>query len=162
MGEFTLGLLLLPDEIPLFQEEHLAPMWGIGLKGRSRPRPETIGVVQLDLNVCPHMTDDNRCLIYKKRPQICRAHPLSLRIANGEVVSASFSKECKGAKKLPSNCEVRLPDHFSEETIQASATLNAYFDAMCQQSGGLLWLYDLGSEKWKRVDMQLVTGHLNV
>lgn len=162
MGDFTLGLLLLPDEIRLFPVNHLSPMWGVGLKGRSRPRPAVVGVVQLDLNVCPHITRDNRCDIYEKRPQICRAHPLTMRLENSQVVSASYSKECHAVKGVPSDREVILTKFFSEEMIQASAGLNVYYENMFKESGGLLWLYDLKSKKWKRVDMQLVKGHLDV
>jgi len=163
VGDFTLGLLLLPDEISLFDEDDLEPMWGIGLKGRSRPRPEAVAVVQLNRDVCPHVSPENLCLIYEKRPQICRAHPLTLRITqDGEVESASYSKRCPAIKGLPSNHKITLGEHFSMEMIRATAALNTYFNSMFKKSGGLLWVFDLESKKWWRVDPQTVMRNLYV
>jgi len=151
MGEWTLGLFLLPDEINLFPEDKIVPMWAIGLKGRSRPRPATIGVLQLDSETCVHLTKENTCQIYKKRPVICHAHPLSLTIEQNLVVSASVNGSCPGAKKIPSNAQIKLGYYFSDDIIKASVTVSAYLERMFRDSDGFIWLFDLGSHKWKRV-----------
>jgi len=150
MGEWTLGLLLLPDEIKHFPEDKIVPMWAIGLKGRSRPRPATIGVFQLDSKSCVHLTKENTCRIYDKRPVICHAHPLSLTIEQNLVVSASVNGSCKGAEEIPSNTHIKLGDYFSDDIIKASVTTSAYLERMFRESG-MIWLFDLGSRKWKRV-----------
>lgn len=155
-GEWTLGLFLLPNEMNLFPEKHLAPMWGIGLRGRSRPRPETVHVLQLDLNVCPMLTSTNECEIYEKRPQICRAHPLSITLEGNLVISGSVSKQCKGAQKIPNNCQVKLSDYFTEEILHASANLDAYLQIMFRKARELVWLFDLHSKRWKRVTLETV------
>lgn len=151
MGEWTLGLFLLPDEIKLFPEEKIVPMWAIGLKGRSRPRPKTIGVFQLESNNCIHITENNLCDIYDKRPLICHAHPLSLTIEQGQLISASVNGSCKGARKIPSNANVKLSNYFNDDVLKASAEASAYLENMFRKSGGFIWLFDLGSHKWKRV-----------
>jgi len=151
MGEWTLGLFLLPDEIELFPEDKIVPMWGIGLKGRSRPRPETIGVFQLDSNRCVHLTKQNLCQIYLKRPVICQAHPLSLTIEQGQVISASVNGSCKGAKHIPSNTKVNLSKYFGYDVVKANAIASGYLEKMFRESNGFIWLWDLGSHKWKRV-----------
>lgn len=151
MGEWTLGLFLLPDEINLFPEETIVPMWAIGLKGRSRPRPETVGVFQLDSKICVHLTENNLCRIYAQRPVICHAHPLSLTIEQGQVISASVNSSCKGAGKIPSNTRVKLSEYFSDDIIKANAIVSAYLEKMFRESYGYIWLFDLGSHKWKRV-----------
>ncbi len=163
VGDFTLGLLLLPDEMALFNEDDLEPMWGVGLKGRSRPRPEAIGVVQLNLNVCPHITKDNRCSIYEKRPLICRAHPLTLRISpTGTVESASYNKKCPGTYVIPNYSVITLGEHFSNDMLRATAVLNSYFNKMFEHSKGLLWLFDLKSKQWHKANSQLVMRNLCV
>lgn len=151
MGQWTVGLFLLPTEMKLFPEDHLAPMWGIGLKGRSRPRPESLAVIQLDTQPCPHINPDNKCGIYLKRPQICRAHPLSVTITEGMIISASTSTECKATEKIPRDQKVTLSNYFTEEILHANAVISSYLDVMFKQSAGMLWLFDLESKKWKRV-----------
>lgn len=151
MGEWTLGLFLLPDETKFFPEDKIFPMWAIGLKGRSRPRPETIGVFQLDSATCIHMTEKNTCRIYDKRPVICHAHPLSLTIEQDRTINASVNASCKGARKIPSNTHIKLSDYFSDDIIKASAAASAYLQRMFHESAGLIWLFDLRSHKWKRV-----------
>lgn len=153
MGEWTLGLFLLPDEVKLFPEDKIVPMWGIGLKGRSRPRPEAVGAFQLDLKSCIHLTEDNLCQIYAQRPLICHAHPLSLSIEKGHVISASVNAVCKGAT---SNIRVKLSDCFPDDVLKASATASAYLERMFRESQNLVWLFDLGSHKWKRVTEETV------
>jgi len=163
MGEWKLGLFLLPDEIKLFPEDKIAPMWGIGLKGRSRPRPKVIGVFQLDSKHCPHLTQvtlrekvQSLCRIYPKRPLICHAHPLSITIEHGQAISASVNGSCKGTAKVPSNKSVKLGDYFEDDIIKANAETTAYLQNMFRKSYGYIWLFDLGSHKWKRVTEQTV------
>jgi len=151
MGEWTLGLFLLPDEIKLFPEDKIVPMWAIGLKGRSRPRPATIGVFQLNSKHCVHITEENTCRIYSKRPLICHAHPLSLTIEQGHVISASVDRGCKGAAKVPSNSRVKLLDYFADDILKGNAIVSGYLEKMFRESYGFIWLFDLGSHKWKRV-----------
>jgi len=163
MEGWTLGLFLLPDEIKFFPQDKIAPMWGIGLKGRSRPRPETVGVFQLDSKHCPHITIvtlrekvQSVCRIYPKRPLICHAHPLSLTISQGRLLEASVNRSCKGTTMIPSNKRVKLGNYFEEDIIKANAEVSAYLEKMFLESQGLIWLYDLATHKWKRVAEETV------
>jgi Fe-S-cluster containining protein len=150
-GEWTLGLLLLPDEVNLFPQEKIAPMWGIGVKGRSRPRPEKVGVFQFNTKICVHLTEQNTCRIYAERPLICHAHPLNIQVAQGRLISASVNGSCKGVGKIPINSRIKLSDYFDDDVLEANTILSTYLERMFVESHGYVWLYDLASCKWKRV-----------
>ena len=72
----TLGLFILPHERKLFPANIVMPMYGAGIKGKSRPRPDIIFAYQISQNICPHLTSKNLCGIYKRRPIACRSFPL--------------------------------------------------------------------------------------
>lgn len=148
---WKLGLFLLPDEVHLFPADMVFPMWGINIKGRSRPRPEIIGVLQLNANICPHLKEKNVCEIYQKRPAVCRAHPLSITMDSSLVVSASIDIMCPFSKRLPGGQKVKLHEYFDDDILKANAECCGYLEAMFKESKGPVWLFDLTSEKWKRI-----------
>ncbi|HSQ49219.1 MAG TPA: YkgJ family cysteine cluster protein, partial [Candidatus Deferrimicrobiaceae bacterium] len=65
------GLTLTADEALLFPENLIAPLAAFGFE-----QPETIFLHQLKVKDCP-LIDQNKCMIYEKRPLVCRAFPLS-------------------------------------------------------------------------------------
>lgn len=152
-GDWTLGLILLPEETNLFPESLIAPMWGIGVKGRSRPRPEKVCVFQLNTKICVHLTDKNTCRIYAERPLICHAHPLNIQVAEGRLISASVNGSCKGISRMPVNRNIKLSDYFEDDILEANTILSTYLERMFVESHGYVWLYDLASCKWKRVTL---------
>lgn len=89
---------------------------------------------------------------------VCRAHPLSIAIEDGILISASVSGECQEAAKIVMNHTVKLSEYFSKEILHANAVISSYMDSMFSQSEGLIWLYDLKSEKWKRVTIEAIRG----
>ena len=124
-------------------------MWGVGIKGRSRPRPSDVGVFQLNVNVCPQLTSNNDCKIYSKRPLVCQAHPLSLVMDQAVPISASVDISCHFAMQIPGGSKVKLSDYFSDEILKANAVCCSYLESIKKQSD--VWLFDLETNKWKRV-----------
>jgi len=68
-----MGLSLTPEETSLFPQDHIFPSVGIGHYGR----PKRIIAYQLDINICPYL-QEQRCIIYNKRPLACRTYPFEI------------------------------------------------------------------------------------
>ena len=75
-GWIIVGLFVMPQERKLFPADIIVPLYGAGLKGRSRVRPEVTFAYQITEDTCPHLTEENLCDIYSKRLLACRAFPL--------------------------------------------------------------------------------------
>lgn len=146
----TCGLFLLPEETKLFLS--IKPMWGFGLKGRSRPRPQTIGIYQFPEDTCPYLTKDNLCDIYEKRPKICRSFPLTVNLFEAK---ASVENRCPGAKQIPQNQFVTLGKVFPDDILKANAYIHTRLGKL-MTSTDTFWLYDLKAERWRKVTPQLV------
>lgn len=137
----TLGLFLLPSERKLFPEESIVPLYGAGLKGRSRPRPEVTFAYQILENACPHLTDANLCKIYPKRPIACRAFPVN---------AENF---------LDSRC-TWVNQNFSDYNIVSRSLLDLsemekYRTMIMNHISSYvrylyMWAYDLKTKKWVR------------
>lgn len=86
-----LGLSLKLEEFKLFPPEIVSPQFGVGTRTSLKPRH--ILSYQLNVNVCPHLTEDNNCRIYNNRPLSCRAFPL---ISLGPIgTTIADAKDCK-------------------------------------------------------------------
>lgn len=154
MGGLKLGLFLFPEETELFPSVvPKVPMWGFGLKGRSRPRPARIGVYQYPYEICWHINKDNLCNIYGKHPLICRAHPLSIHFF-GKPLSASLSAACSLAQEF-SNKRMKLSEGFPEHILKANVELSNRF-AQAAGDDDVAWIYDLKTRKWHRASEQLL------
>ena len=137
-GNGVHGLNLQADETHLFPKEHVKPLYAVG-KGRRRPRRGETITYQLDLDRCPHYTDDKKCAIYNKRPNVCRSFPFALEVASG-------------------NCPVikqQVPDN--KPFVLETGGLKSEFEAVERHRKYLapymdspLWVYDLDKQDWRK------------
>ena len=151
VGVWQLGLILLPKEAELFEESDVAPMWGVGIRGRSRPRPAEVYFLQMKVLDCPHIRPDNTCAIYSQRPLVCRGHPLSISINpfSGMPDKASVDSRCAGTREVASTSPVNIKAYFSKDIVQASVDGSLYLSGMFKEAAGrAVWLYDLKTQKW--------------
>ena len=81
------GLYLNPDEVKLFKEEDVRPLFKY---------KDQIIAYQMILNVCPHYKD-NKCEIYESRPLGCKSFPLK-GIKDIETNVCRFTREHKDAE----------------------------------------------------------------
>lgn len=142
------GLFLLPEETKLFPKDKIFPLYGFGIKGRSRPRPIEIGMYQYAEMTCIHLTQDNLCKIYDKRPLICRAFPLEVSPFGG-----CAHRECTAIKGMLREWEfVRVEELFDDPEIQANIAINERLLQMARKYfPKVLWAFDLKTKKWKRL-----------
>jgi len=71
------GLGILPDETNLFSPHLVKPY--IRYMVTAPDRPGWVFMYQVDAGSCPHYDPkEKRCVIYDKRPRICRAFPFEL------------------------------------------------------------------------------------
>jgi Fe-S-cluster containining protein len=96
INEFhQLGIYLEPDEIHLFPQEYIKPLFiEIDSKGN-----KNIKAYQLDRMQCPNLSINNTCLIYDKRPKICRGYP----IISFDLDRMMFHKHCSAVKEAKKN-----------------------------------------------------------
>ena len=78
------GLYLNPDEVKLFKEEEVKPLFKY---------KDQIIAYQMILNACPHYKD-NKCGIYENRPLGCKSFPLK-GINEVETIVCRFTREHK-------------------------------------------------------------------
>jgi Fe-S-cluster containining protein len=133
------SLFLLPSETKLFPEELIRPLYGSGIKGRSRPRPADIWAYQINTNTCPYIQSDNSCAIYSKRPMICRAFPVE---GIGIII---LQRHCKVIYNTVKENEI-IDKLEAPQEKEANAYLAHY---TWQHVKGLVWYFDLTNEKWK-------------
>lgn len=135
----TIGLFLLPNELGLFPAETVVPLYGAGLKGKSRPRPEVIYAYQILQNVCPHLTEENLCDVYDRRPLACRAFPLEIALLNTQCTWVN--------------------QHFKENNSTPRSQLDLgdipkYHDMLFKHIGSYakryfyMWAWNLKTRKW--------------
>jgi len=117
----------------------MRPLFGSGIKGRSRPRPAKIFAYQINTNICPHIKPDNTCVIYPKRPMICRSFPFE------GIGITVISRHCQTIKKMIKEYEMVDRVNAPEE-MQANKFLADY---VSQYVSGRVWVYDLSTQKWK-------------
>jgi len=110
----TAGLLLLPEEIPLFPDHLIKPCQAKGTHPNDKKKFYLL-TLQYTENVCIHLKD-NKCMIYNKRPLVCRAFPLQLIDKEEGFV---FSPECPEYLKLKNQFGNRFALNMPEEHRQA-------------------------------------------
>lgn len=135
-----LGIFILPEEKHWFPLETISPMYGIGKKGKSRPRPKKIIVYQINRMTCPWLDVTNReCMIYRQRPLVCKGYPIRQNSVHGEcrfIVANS-----------PDPSDIRLHTASIKEEIIADKKIQKCLS----QSNAYLWVFPLNEKRWKRV-----------
>lgn len=149
-NQYQVGLCLLPQETKLFLAADISPMWAAGTKGYRRPRPNPV-TYQLNLNVCPYLTHNNRCSIYNRRPLVCRAHPLSIH-PDGTVDVDAHCPGCQQQKII--GITAKLPEIFNAETINANLICHNYLAKAFSSPFDKVFLFDLKTRSWKQIARQ--------
>jgi Fe-S-cluster containining protein len=137
--------MLLPQETNLFPEEDVSPMWAIETRGHSRPARPKPAIYQLNRQTCPYLTRQNKCLIYKRRPLICRAYPLTIHIDG----KADLDKKCQACHQAKLyNIEGKPKDLFPKEVLNANVALHrAYYKTFIGEYDKV-FLFDLKTKTW--------------
>jgi Fe-S-cluster containining protein len=130
------GLVLTAKEISLFPSEMISPSLAIGTE-----KPKKTITYQLNVDICPHIDNKNKCMIYEKRPLMCKAFPYE---------SGTFSNRCTvfGYRKVGQTYCDFVPSGFQ---IDASEKLNRYTWNRFQKyfiKGIKVWDYDLAIKNW--------------
>jgi len=139
-----LGIFLLPQERGWFPQETIIPLYGAGLKGKRRLRPQVIYAFQSTLKRCPWFDERSHlCLIYEHRPSVCRAYPLSGTCA---------TRECRFlAMQSQDDEEISLEISTIKEELKADRETLNYIIAMRSKYKGPMWVYPNDEKKWKMV-----------
>ena len=145
-GKYKVGLMVLPEERNLFAAEDISPMWAINTKGKRRPKRPKVILYQMTRPTCPHITKTNRCLIYKRRPTICRGYPLTIH----PDLTATLDLKCSGCHKQnlydTTNKVYRV---FPQETVKAQMQLHSSMrKAFMTQKYSQPFLFDLKTQSW--------------
>jgi len=149
-GKYHIGLFLLPEETRLFPAELVLPFWAVGTKGRSRPGRPKPAIYQLNAKTCPHLTKTHTCRIYKRRPLVCRAFPLTI---HADLQVTLDTVRCKTAQPLVGET-AKLTDCFTKETIQANLTLHEILAKTFRDAGILcVYLYDVKKQTWHNMNL---------
>ena len=147
------GLSLSITESKLFPKKFISPQTGIGLE---RSGPKHVLSYQLNVNVCPYISEDNLCKIYSSRPLACQAFSLrSLGLFGttlADPADCSFVEQAE--KKFGSLTGIRMtPENFkAPEEWKAVAEMNkrimkSYLDHF--EDARILWFFDLKSKEWQ-------------
>jgi len=138
------GLLLLPEEVKLFQNAgaEVYPFIGVG----EDDEPEKILAYQLSSKVCPHLLEDNRCAIYPDRPLLCRSFPV-------EYVRGGWAFLAENCTFINRNLGDRMVDvsYFSRVEVEANMELQRRIRRGMRSFKTKIWIFDLKAEKWKEL-----------
>jgi len=142
------GLHLTLKETRLFPSELISPYFAIGTK-----QSKHIISYQLNVDVCPHLTGENECRIYEKRPLTCKAFPLEITL-----FKSTASVKCPIIGSQMKEGEFREIE-FSSTELEASTKLNRYLWNRFQKYGkanSKFWKFDLRTKTW--IEPQRRTG----
>jgi len=153
------GITLLPHEVKLFPKRYIKPAYGIGKKGRSRPRPVVIIAYQNISEPCCHYDEKTRlCRIYEKRPTVCREFPLE-----GGIGHIMLHRECPEiAKIIPEDARLTLADITGlDNEIKAIKLSSFYFFSVYianvfNVDTSYSWYYNYQNGTWMRMDMEAI------
>jgi Fe-S-cluster containining protein len=134
------GLILTTNETSLFPNGSVAPLAAFGFQ-----EPSFIFLYQLSVIDCPHINQKNECMIYERRPLVCRSFPLT---------QGSFSTKCKlfhFLRDFPEN-SVKVLIDWGITQLEAEQQLDGYIVASYRKNfqpeiGS--WSYDLADSKWR-------------
>jgi len=141
------GLLLLPEEIKLFENTgaEVYPFIGVGEDNE----PEKILAYQLSSQSCPHLLEDNKCAIYPDRPLLCRSFPI-------EYVSGDWAIPSRNCTFINRNVGDRMVDisYFSNVEVEANLKLQKRLREEMKPYKTEVWIFDLASKKWKSAPLR--------
>ena len=145
------GLSIYPKERKLFSSNIISPEIGIGL-GISGPT--VILVYQLNVKVCPHILDNNKCKIYKFRPLVCKAFPLT---AAGFGATIAAPEYCTFVKREEKNVgsldrfmipqQIKAPKEWQAISKINSSVMNAI--RKYPKEARYVWFFDLKNNEWQ-------------
>ncbi len=107
--------------------------------------PESVILYQLKANDCPYVNQNDKCVIYEKRPLVCRAFPLS---------QGAYSTKCRlfrFAKNFPEGF-VKIAIDWGNTQLDAERKLDKHIIEHFKNAfkkGIGVWSFDLASEQWK-------------
>ncbi len=145
------GLTLFSKETKLFPSKFISPQIGVGLNRRGTG-PKYVVLYQLNVDVCPHLSENNECRIRQKRPLMCRSFPTSFRSFDSiKSFSCRFMEE-KGARE-----RMQLafsPFLYAPEELEAYGKFKEARRKLLQKypyfTTKVLWVFDLKTKKWVR------------
>jgi Fe-S-cluster containining protein len=129
-------LFLTKEETALFPPDLILPRIGIGLT-----EPSMILAYQLNVDICPHLSNNSKCKIYEKRPLMCKAFPYSKGNISSKCMFFSPKKREQFYNNIFPMVEMRKADE--ELNKYALNILKANFKAGIKE-----WVYDLAAKKW--------------
>ncbi len=136
-GDITLGLPLTEHEASLFPEKLVVPKVAVGVD-----KPESVILYQLKVKCCPHLSSQNQCQIYVKRPLMCQSFP---------IVAGAVSNRCRVFSYRKPGLSYHEP-YSMEAQLVASGKLEKYLLKQIKKNNRpelKIWEYDLNSKKWR-------------
>ena len=136
------GLFLTSKETRLFPSKLISPKIALGVD-----KPKKTVAYQLNVNVCPHINERNKCRIYDKRPLACKSFPFEIGLGIRTV-----SVKCPQIGSKMKEGEYREVE-FSEIEYEASQKISRYLLNRYQKyskKGTNSWKFDLKTRKWVR------------
>jgi Fe-S-cluster containining protein len=134
--------LLTQEETKLFYPEIIAPYVAIGVK-----EPTTIIFHQLILSECPYINEKNECVIYDKRPIVCRLFP---RIPKPTqlLVTPNCPQVGKRYNRVGEICPLDFDTPDQEEALTKMDFIYSDLRRICIEKGLNLWVFDLATKRW--------------
>lgn len=153
-GDLKLGMFLLPHEKLMFPERYVYPLYGVGLKGKARPRPQYIFAYQNISKPCIYYDEySHECRIYDDRPLVCRVFPLE-----GLYTNVILHRECPmvaSAFREGEQCLANEIEGLEQEKIALQHIQAYYYTIFILNAEGYdttkTWIYDYVKKKWIRV-----------
>jgi len=153
-----LGAFLMPHETLLFPKRYIKPLYGVGVKGKTRPRPAYVYAYQNTSQPCYwYDLKEKICHIYDKRPIACRCFPVTN--IGGHI---TLHSECTGVKEhIPQRNDIHLSQLKGlENELKAQREMTKYFVALYIVNVFNLnlkysWLYDVTKTRWVQFDQNI-------
>jgi len=142
VGNVTIGLFLTSKETHLFPSKLIFPQISVGVN-----KPEKTIAYQLNVYACPHINDKNECMIYDKRPLVCKSFPLEIT-----PIEVIMHRECPVIAVLVKEGEARRIG-WSAVEIKANQKIRMYMSNRYERYfkvGLKAWTFDLRSKEWIR------------
>lgn len=140
----VLGLsLITEEEKEMFDPKFISPFVAIGAE-----KPTTVIFYQLTLSECPHINEKNKCMIYEKRPLICRTFPVVSKL-NGVVIQPSCPQIGKYYTSAGEMCPVFIEDDNSEEALNKTNIIFLTWKQKCLEKDLKFWIFNLATKKWE-------------
>lgn len=148
------GLMILPSERKLFQEEDIEPMFRYSLN--FRPDPGRVFMYQIGANPCPHYArEEKECLVYSKRPVVCQTYPFEMR-GGGGIAMHEFCPEIARLTKDYKPNEIHCPRSY----YAIGQKLHDHYEVW--MITGEIERYDLKEKRWYNILDGVKPEHLGV